>query len=65
MEESQLAALAESIHINPPADMATTTITEPTCKRIVEEDGNYHINPQTGHVEGIAQVNLKDEAALR
>ncbi len=27
MEESQLAALAESIHINPPVEM--TTITEP------------------------------------
>jgi len=31
-KESQLAALAESIHINPPAEMAT--MTEPVCEQI-------------------------------
>jgi len=63
-EESQLVALAELIHINPPAEMATVTITEPVHERIVHSKGNYHINPQMGHVDGIAQVNLEDEAAL-
>src|SRR6266581_2871976 len=32
IEESQLVALAESIHINPPAEMTTTITTEPVCK---------------------------------
>ncbi len=61
MEESQLAALAESIHINPPAEM--TTMTEPVCERIVQIE-NPIINPHTGHIQGITQVNTKDEAAL-
>jgi len=61
-EESRLVALAESIHINPPAEM--TTIMEPVCERIAQVE-NPVINPRTGHVQGIAQVNTEDEAALR
>ena len=62
MEESQLAALAESIHINPPAEI--TTITEPVRECITQIE-NPVINPHTGHVQGVAQVNVEDEAALR
>jgi len=61
-EESQLVALAESIHINPPAEM--TTITEPVRERIAHIE-NPIINQQTGHVQGMAQVNLEDKVALR
>ncbi len=61
-EESQLAALAELIHINPPAEM--TTVTEPVRERIAHVE-NPVINPRTGHVQGMAQVNFEDEAALR
>ncbi len=46
-EECQLAALAESIHINPPAEMAT--ITEPVHECIAHIE-NPIINPRTGHV---------------
>jgi len=60
-EESQLAALAESIHINPPAEM--TTITEPACKHITQIE-NPIINPHTGHIQGLAQVDAADEVAL-
>ncbi len=50
-EESQLAALAESIHINPPAEI--TTIMEPVRKQITQVE-NPVINPHTGHVQGMA-----------
>jgi len=57
MEESQLVALAESIHINPPAEM--TTITQPVRERIAYIE-NLIINPRTGRVQGMAQVNFED-----
>ena len=60
-EESQLAALAESIHINPLEEM--TTITEPVRERITQIE-NPIINPHMGHVQGVTQVNAEDEAAL-
>jgi len=63
-EESQLVALAESIHINPPEDMTTITREAPVRERIVEIR-NPHINQRTGHVEGLTQINSEDEAALR
>ena len=59
-EESQLAALAESIHIHPPEEM--TTITEPVRERIAQIK-NPVIDPHTGHVQGVAQVDMEDEAA--
>jgi len=61
-EESQLAALAESIHINPPETM--TTMTEPVRERIAQIE-NPIIDPHTGHIRGLTQVNVEDEAALR
>ncbi len=61
-EESQLAALAESIHINPPAEM--TTITEQVHERVARIE-NPVINPHTGHVQGMEQANEGDEIALR
>jgi len=63
MEESQLAALAESIHINPSAEMTTITTIEPIRERITNVE-NPIINQHTGHIEGVAQVNMEDEAAL-
>src|SRR6266702_4288607 len=41
-----------------------TTITEPVRERIAQIE-NPIINPRTGHVQGIAQVNMEDEAAMR
>ncbi len=41
-----------------------TTVTEPVCERIAHVE-NPVINPRMGHVQGMAQVNFEDEAALR